>query len=71
VVPHSLTKEQTRHVFDRWLKQAQTKGNMCPMGVGLSDAMETAINKVAREYPDVKQDSVFEAHKVLERELHS
>lgn len=69
MIPHSLTEEQTRHVFDRWLKEARTKGALCPMGVGLTDTMEYAINAVADEYPNVKEDTVLQAHLAFEREL--
>jgi len=69
MISHGLTDEQTRHVFDRWLKQAKTKGALCPMGVGLSDTMEYAINAVADEYPNVKEETVLQANLTLEREL--
>lgn len=71
MIPEPLTNNQTRKVFDRWLEQAQITGAPCPMGVGLSDAMTSAINDVAKEYPNVKDSTVFDAKLVLERELRS
>ena len=71
VIPEPLTNNQTRTVFHRLLQQAQTTGALCPMGVGLSDAMTSAINDVAKEYPNVNDSTVFDATLVLKRELQS